>query len=329
MNDAAASSSAGAAPDREPRSLLYVASSATIAAVILGLTIFLLLRGFQWRGALADLRAEPGIEILSVERSGFFKKRLLGLRDPLAPSAESILLKHNIGPHAAEVVLTEYHSLNTKYAEQRADNQDAHVERAKEEFLKALSEFTESVNKKREADLEKITQMLFEARFPKAMETVDIEWKGGSWFVKGELYGPEHETFVEAAPEYIVEGELDFSHLKNLTETLGSSLRHQIESPNLLSKDLDGNLVHLDRIARLLTDYDEVAKKSNIPLPRIQLEVAGASLKELSLELDFIREQLTGYPHIKPDRFYPDLPLEAAGSEESTVHLKLIPSPAS
>lgn len=110
--------SSRAAEDRgsRPRSTLYVLGASIMAALTLGLTFFLLVRGFQWRGALADLRAEPGIEILSVERAGFFKKRLLGLRDPLAPPADDFLRKHNLGPRAAELVLTEYHSLNTAYA---------------------------------------------------------------------------------------------------------------------------------------------------------------------------------------------------------------------
>ncbi|MDF1862977.1 MAG: hypothetical protein P1U87_22360, partial [Verrucomicrobiales bacterium] len=68
----------------ESKSTLYVVTSACLAAIVLGFTVFLLIRGFQWRGALAELRTEPGIEILSVERVGFFKKRLRGLRDPLA-----------------------------------------------------------------------------------------------------------------------------------------------------------------------------------------------------------------------------------------------------
>lgn len=328
MKEAAEITQAGQLPEKEPRSLLYVASSATLAALILGLTLFLLIRGFQWRAALADLRAEPGIEILSVERSGFFKKRLLGLRDPLAPSAESFLRKHNIGPNSAEIVLTEYHSLNTAYAEQRADNEAALVEEAKQAFLSALAEFTESVNKKRENDLEKITQMLFESRFPDAMKTVDIEWKDGSWFVKGELYGPEHELFVETAPEYIVEGDLDFSHLTNLTDSLGSSLRHQIESPDLLSKDIDGNLVHLDRIARLIADYDDVCRKSDLSPPRLQIEVVNTEPQSIALELNFIREQLSGYEHIAPKRFSPDTAVKDPGSQEPAVHLKLIPTPS-
>jgi hypothetical protein len=57
-----------------PRSTLYIFGSAVMAALVLGITLFLLVRGFQWRGALADLRAEPGIEILSIERVGFFKR---------------------------------------------------------------------------------------------------------------------------------------------------------------------------------------------------------------------------------------------------------------
>ncbi|MBU6181075.1 MAG: hypothetical protein KGR69_15520, partial [Verrucomicrobia bacterium] len=175
------SSAKSAKPVREPRSTLYVLGSATLAALILGLTFFLLVRGFQWRAALADLRAEPGIEILSVERAGFFRKRLLGLRDPLAPSAESILLKHNIGPHSAEVVLTEYHSFNTPYATQREEAAAARFEALRDSVLTAVGTFADAAMRKREEDLEKITRMLFEARFPEAMKTVDLEWKDGAW----------------------------------------------------------------------------------------------------------------------------------------------------
>jgi hypothetical protein len=106
-----------------PKSTMYVVTSALVAAAIFGFTVSMLMRGFQWRGDLAELRAEPEIEILSIERVGFFKKRLRG---PLAPTAESILLKRNTGPHTSDVILTEYHSPNTPYAKQRTENSFSH-----------------------------------------------------------------------------------------------------------------------------------------------------------------------------------------------------------
>ena len=312
---------------REPRPLLYVSISATVAALILGMTVFLLVRGFQWRAALADLRAEPGIEILSTERFAFFKKRLLGLRDPLAPKVEAILRKHNIGPNSYELHLTEYHSLNTPYSVEREIAQQNEIDEIRSTMVDALTEFSLSLTKTREADLEKITQMLFEARFPMAMQSVDLDWKDGAWYVTGELFGPDHQAFIDTAPEYIVEGDLDFSGLKNLTETLGSSLQKLIETPNLLAEDLDGNLVHLDRMARLVADFDTMAERSDILPPKLQLEVENAKLSDVSLELEFIRESLLSHAHIDEERFYPDFATEPKSGDAPSIHLKLIPSP--
>lgn len=323
-------------PD-EPKSTLYVVSSALMAAIVLGFTAFLLVRGFQWRGALAELRAEPGIEILSVERVGFFKKRLLGLRDPLAPSAEAILLKHNIGPHSSEVVLTEYHSLNTPYASQRSESKAAELKEIRDSLVESVSEFAKSISEKREADLEKITQMLFEARFPEAMKTVDIEWRNGDWYAEGELYAPDREQFVAAAPDYIVEGELDFGNLLNLTETKTSALREDIESTNLLETNMDDEFVHLERIIRLVGDYDLVCEKSNLPSPALQLEIRIAESGENLLER--MLEELLASGELPSSRFLPEgitvlteKELPAAGNGTTppgTAFLQLVASPGS
>lgn len=325
MSQSAAKS---ASPAREPRSALYVLGSATMAALILGLTLFLLVRGFQWRAALAALRAEPGIEILSVERVGFFKKRLLGLRDPLAPTAESILLKHNIGPHTAEVVLTEYHSLNTTYAKLREEAEAAKFEELRASVLKAVGEFADAATRKREEDLEKITRMLFEARFPDAMKTVDLEWKEGGWYVSGELYAPERGVFVRESPAYIVEGSLDFAGLVDLTAERTSTLRQQIESPNLLAVDLDDQPVHLDRMVRLVQDYDEVCTRSGLPKPRLQLEFVAADPAAVLTRLAGIREALTGPNRILSERFMENLATPAAPSDIPRASLKLVLLPA-
>ena len=328
MDLAASKSAKPARPVREPRSTLYVLGSATMAALVLGFTIFLLVRGFQWRGALAELRAEPGIEILSVERVGFFKKRLLGLRDPLAPAAEGILLKHNIGPHSAEVVLTEYHSLNTPYAEQREQAEAAKFDGLRDTVLKAVGEFADAATKKRDEDLEKITQMLFEARFPEAMKTVDLEWKEGAWYAKGELYAPEREVFVKEAPAYIVEGGLDFDQLVDLTVSRTSTLRQQIESPDLFAVDLDDQPVHLDRMVRLVEDYDEVCERSGLPQPRLQLELVAADPAPAMARLAEIKQSLTGPGRLPEDRFLADLAKPGGAGAPARASLKLVLLPA-
>ena len=313
---------------REPKSTLYVFGSAVMAALVLGLTIFLLIRGFQWRAALADLRAEPGIEILSIERVGFFKKRLLGLRDPLAPSADSILRKHNIGAHTAEVILTEYHSLNTPYAIERERLEQSRLNELRQAVLTAVGEFAKTTTAKREEDLEKITQMLFQARFPEAMKTVDLEWKAHNWGAKGELYAPEHEAFVKEAPAYIVEGELKFDQLVNLTESRTSSIRQDIESADLFTVDLDGLYVHLDRMRRLVADYDAVCARSGLPRAKLQLEISVADLGSIADKIAAIKMGLTAPDGIAAERFLLDLAREQPAGQSPKAFLKLIPVPA-
>lgn len=298
-------------PPPATRSTLYVILSAALAAFVIGLTLFLLVRGFQWRAALADLRAEPGIEILSTERVGFFKKRLRGLRDPLAPSAESILSRHSIGPWSCELALAEYHSLNTAYAAQRSAEESARYEGLRDSLIMAVGEHADRLAKQREADLEKITQMLFEARFPEAMKSVDIHWRDGTWFVQGELYAPEREAFIEASPDYIVSGNLDYSDLIDLTATRGTALREDIESTNLLTTDPDGNLAHLDRVKRLVADYDEVCVRSGLPQPALRLELHGPP----SPKAAEVKTALTGSNGLNAARFLPDATLPNAAPQ--------------
>jgi hypothetical protein len=309
---------------QEPRSTLYIFGSATMAALVLGLTLFLLVRGFQWRGALADLRAEPGIEILSIERVGFFKKRLLGLRDPLAPTAESILIKNNIGPNSAEVVLTEYHSLNTPYAISREKAEQSRFDDLRQSVLSAIGEFAATTSAKREADLERITQMLFQARFPEAMKTVDLEWKDGKWLAKGELYAPQHETFLAESPDYIVDGDLDFGGLVNLTESRTSSIRQDLESTDLFTVDLDGNYVHIDRMRRLVADYDLVCEESGLPQARLQLEITVADPATANERSEALKRGLTAPGGIAKNRFLFDLIVENPTATTPKAYLKLI-----
>lgn len=299
-----------------------------MAALVLGLTLFLLVLGFQWRGALAALRAEPGIEILAVERVGFFKKRLRGLRDPLAPAAEAILRQHNIGAHGAEVLLAEYHSLNTPYARQREEAEAARFESLRADVLTAVGNFAEAAAKRREEDLETLTRLLFETRFPEAMETVEIEWRDGSWHAKGGLYAPEREVFVAEAPGCIVEGEIDFGELVDLTATRTEALRRQIESPDLLAVDLDGEPVHLERIVRLVGDYDEVCERSRLAKPSLRLELLGGGPGVPPDRIAALESSLFAAGAIDRSRFRGKFRSEADPGSPLRAHLRLAEEPS-
>lgn len=292
---------------KEPTSTLYVVASACAAAAVLGLTIFLLVRGIQWQRALSDLRAEPGIEVLSVERSGFFKKRLRGLRDPLAPPVEAFLRRHQIGPHAAELVFAEYHSLNTPYAEEREAESLARTEAWRDTLAETVAQFARELSEQRQADLETFTRLLLETRFPDAMAAVALEWEEGACHPVGELYAPLYEPFVAGAPECFAEGEMRFDRLVNLTVARTSALRAEIESADLLATDLDGGLVHFERVLRLLADYDEVCDLSDLPRPRIHLRVvAGAPGGEPPEALVRLRRLIAARAWPEPERWGPE-----------------------
>lgn len=291
----------------EPKSTLYVLGSATMAAAILGLTLFLLVRGFQWQVALEALHAEPGIELLSVERAGFFKKRLRGLRDPLAPSVESILIQHNIGPWSAEILFSEYHSLDTPYARQREEQEKARYEGLRDSLLTAVGQFTDTIAKQREDELVKITRMLFAVSFPEAMKTVSLDRDdNGVWHVTGELYAPERQAFIKEAPSRIVEGELNFDGLIDLTASRTALLRKQIEEPDLLTLDLDEKPVHPERLVRLVQDYDAVCERSGLAKPHLQLSLRSADPLKEQPQLAAIRAALTSPDRLPAQRFLTD-----------------------
>ncbi len=297
-------------PRREPReapSALYIGGAASLAALIIGLSLFLLINAFQWRSALEALRDEPGIEVLSVERAGFFKKRLRGLRDPLAPTVESILQKHNLSPHRAEILMSEYHSLNTPYARQRQEAEAARLEEWRDTLLQAVGNYAEKTRLRREADLVTLTQMLFRLRFPEIMENVALEWREGRWHARGELYAPQREHFLREAPAFLVEGELNTQALIDLTVTRLETLRSEMESAELFSSDLDGQLVHIERMVRLLTDLDEVCRRSELPLARLQLVLTTAPGETHRARFADLKSRLTRPGAIPPDRLLDDL----------------------
>lgn len=298
----------------ESTSTLYTIGSALIAAGVLALALFLVIRSFQWRAALADLRAEPGIEILAVERAGLFKKRLVGLRDPLAPPAMDFLAPHHIGEHAVELRLTEYHSLNTPYAREREAQLEERVEGVRDDLIEAAAAFAERVNAQRSQDVEKITRMLFAAKFPEEMKTVSLAREDDTWFAEGGLYEPVYSEFRDSAPDYLLEGRFDFSRLENRTETRTRSLRERIESTDLFQTDLDGNFTHVAQVARLLRDYDEVCAISRVAKPRLRIRIVAPGDAEGDLRVAALQKELSVLAEIESTRF--DSPRSVPPPEE-------------
>ena len=236
-----------------------------------------------------------------------------------------IAQRHNIGPHAAEVELAEYHSLNTPYARQREAAETARFDSLREDVLTAVGEFAEAASRQREEDLEKITKLLFETRFPEAMKTVDLEWRDGAWHAKGELYAPEREAFVAEAPSCIVEGELDFGGLVDLTAARTSVLGQQIEGPDLLAVDLDERPVHLERLVRLVRDYDEVCERSGLPKPALRLELLAADPSASLPRLAELKAAIAAPGAIPRDRFQDDLVRKGEPGADPKASLKLVP----
>ncbi|HRQ90911.1 MAG TPA: hypothetical protein PLA50_19130, partial [Bacteroidia bacterium] len=142
-------------------------------------------------------------------------------------------------------------------------------------------------------------------------------------------YAPEREAFVAEAPAYVVDGVLDFSGLVDLTATRTSVLREEIESPDLLSVDLDDQPVHLERMVRLVRDYDEVCERSGLPKPRLQLELTAPDPAAEKPRFSAIKSSLLGSDRLPAERFLADLAQrdDAAGAPRISLRLVATPSP--
>ncbi len=317
--------------EKEKRPVYQLVAVASGCAIILGIAIFFIVQNYQWQNAISQIRSEPGIEILSVERAGFLKKRIVGLRDPLAKNVPEILAKNGIDPVNVEVFLTEYHSLNTPFAEQRKDKNDSNASALRDSLVEAVGEFMRNSDHRREADLERITRSLFEIRFPEEMKTVELERTDSIWQVKGELLEPAFSNFKTEAPKFIFSGKLHFDKLKNITAIKTSSLRKGIESLNLFARSQeDGSLVYLQRIQRLVSDYDAVCRESEMPLPALQILVRTDNPKDCKETIESIKTTLEELDTVTGKRFFP-LAVTTADKEntEPSGTLTLIPLPSS
>ena len=297
---------------------LSMASVAILAALVLGGSIFFLIRGFQWRGALSDLRAEPGIQVLAVRTIGPLKKQVLGMRDPLAPNPHKILQKHNISPNRVDFQLAEYHSLNTPYGRQREEQRARDMAELRGKVIKVVGTLSEESRRLREDELGKISQLLLEMRFPEAMKKLNLQYNDEVWYADGELLANEFEEFKTQAPRYILNGKVDFDNIGNYTQAKSDALVAGIESPNLLDKDYSGEPAHVQRLARLIREFDALCAKSGLAQRRIQLVVQSNDPAGIDRDVNRIADKLTDAAQLSQTRIrlIPAIPVKGKEVED-------------
>ena len=277
-------------------------TSAILAALVLGAGAFLLIRGYQWRGALTDLRTEPGIQVMGVRPIGILERQVVGLRDPLAPDPQSILLKHNIDPSRVDFQLSEYHSLNTTYGRKRARSEAREIEDLRNTLIGVVGTLSEENRRQKEDELGRISQILLEFRFPEEMKKLKLKYEDGVWYADGELLANEYEAFKTLAHKYILNGTVDFEKIGNFTTAKTNALKIGIESHNLLDKDLDGKPAHVSRIARLIRDYDALCLKSGVSPGKIELVLHTSEPEIYKPEVEKIAEMLINQAQIIESR---------------------------
>ncbi|MEM7697863.1 MAG: hypothetical protein AAF236_05605 [Verrucomicrobiota bacterium] len=306
-----------------PGSVLRISVLGCLAAFILGWALFSGIRDYQWRSAINELRSEPGIEITGVERAGLFKKRVFGLRDPLAPQAADILAKHSIGASSVDLFLAEYHSLNTPYATERAAEENERYEGFIKEVTEAIGDYSREVREQREGDLERLQELLLEKVVPGSRENVQLQWNRDHFEAVGALYQPTLEKYRESATSLAVRGTIDTSGLIDLTSAGTSELRQLIESPNLLETDSRGEFVHLDRVARLIRDYDKLVNDANIQAPSFSILVKGPDSDDLRSQIEAVETRLSAQASLDRSRLKPASFTSTAESADSSVRLKM------
>lgn len=312
---------------RRPASLLRVVLAAVATALVFGFALFFAIDEARWRSALAELRAEPGIEVFAVERTGLQRRRLLGLRDPLAPDPGEILARHRIPAEAVELHLVPHSSLGTPYAEQRAEEDRDHIENLHETLTRLVADLADKLEKQSDEDFEKLSKLVIEARFPEEASALDIRFRRGVWTVKGDLSEPSHTEFTAHLPDLLVRGRLDLAGLTNRTEEKTAAIREIVEGIDLFQEDFEGRLVHRDRLARLLVDYDDLCRAAGRPLPRFRIQIPAKRKEHLAAPLEQLKRHLADEAGIEPERFLPETDLAQEENPDRTGSLILEDSP--
>ncbi len=143
----------------------------------------------------------------------------------------------------------------------------------------------------------------------------------------GELYAPSGEVFVRGFARLHRRGQPRFRGLVDLTAERTSTPAHQIESPDLLAVDLDDQPVHLERMIRLVRDYDEVCERSGCPSP-VPVGVRRSRSRFRPDPPRRNQERSHRPRRNRPGRFLDDLAkADGGGAPRASLKLVLLPPP--
>ena len=237
------------------------------------------------------------------------------MRDPLAANPHRILQKHNISPNRVDFQLAEYHSLNTPYARQREEQKAREMAELRGKVIKVVGTLSEENRRLREDELGKISQLLLEMRFPEAMKKLNLQYNDEVWYADGELLANEYEDFKAQAHKYILNGKVDFDKIGNYTQAKSQALIDGIEKPNLLDKDYSGEPAHVQRLARLIREFDALCAESGLAKRRIRLIIESNEPARIDREANRIADKLTDAAQLSETRIRLIPPIPVKGKE--------------
>ena len=276
---------------------------AFLVAAILGLVAWNLHCAHDWSRVEAALRSEPGIEVLLVEDIGFHKRKVSGLRDPLARDPKEIL--EEVGGHHGKVefAMPPFHSLDTPFAEQRENERSlAHsseLTAQRRQFATELANLESATELAREQDQIALTPRLFSCRFPTAGK-VALKRAGNIWQLTGEAEEPLYSEIVRHAPGLPLSGTLETSGLINATIGRTQLLLEKIEATavsfvsggRMLEEDSQTIIEQLaDDIIKFESLSDQLGSKSTWKYELHSPPLEGGSV-EPNRDLQLIRLQI-------------------------------------
>ncbi len=279
-----------------------------VAALVLGSVVIGVIQGIKWRNALAAMRAEPGVEVVSVRQAGLFKKHILGLRDPLSKSPMAILEENGISARQVDLQMTEYHSLNTQFGRMREEGEAKQLRTFRQQMIGVAGQLSEEHRRQMDEELGKISSLLLEMRFPEAMRRLDLKYSDGIWYADGELPEDQFLDFKKEVHRFILNGDIDFNRLNNFTDAKLGSISAALYKLNLLDRDLNDNFVNLEQAAELIAEHDKHSEQSKRKKGTVRLILEAKDSSQYSDHVHPIRLKLLDLTGLSAGRIRVEVP---------------------
>jgi hypothetical protein len=150
------------------------------------------------------------------------------------------------------------------------------------------------------------------------MKKLNLQYNDEIWYADGELLANEYEDFKAQAPKYILNGKVDFDNIGNYTQAKSEALIVGIETPNLLDKDYSGEPAHVQRLARLIREFDALCAESGLAKRRIRLVVESNDPAAIDRDANRIADKLTDAAQLSETRIrlIPAIPVKGKKVED-------------